>query len=723
MPTPPKRRWRISRRGFLIGAGALGGGLALGVAFGLPALQLAIADALEQGGGPPAAVAADPLLWFEVTPDGAVILGMPKVEMGQGVHTALAQVAAEELEIPWAQIAVVQAGSLGPNAGVSSTSGSTSVSSLFTPLRQAAATLREILRLEASARLGVPPGGLVAAQGAFVDRTNPASRITYGQLVQGRANAWAVPEEPPPLKPISEFAVIGQPLPRLDLPAKIRGQAAYGYDVRVEGMLYGAVARPPTIGARLRRAAPGTAAQRPGVVAVLAEVDFAGVVASSRSLAYQALSDLELEWDEPEPLQQEQIDAWVTASPGAGTVIQRAGDAPAALRNVQTISAAYRTPMAAHAHLEPQAAMVDVRPDRVVARVSTQFPANVADAIAQAIGRDAKTVDVTPTYLGGGLGSKGIVQAAVEAARLSSAAGRPVHVGWTRTEDFRYGYLRPPTHSLLTAALGPDGTVQAITHQQASGDVLFAVFPAPLRLLFGADIGAWRGARLSYAIPNIEVRAQRVELPIATGPWRGLGLLANVFAVESFIDELAHAAGADPLAFRLAHLGDAPNDRRLRAVLEAVARRAGWGAAAPPAGRAWGLACCLDAGTAAAIIAEVSVDGGSIRAHRVWTAVDPGLVINPDGAAAQIEGNITMGLSSTLIERITVRDGQIAAGNFNDYPLLTMRDTPEIDVQLLQGGDTPNGLGEPPMGPIAAAVANAVFALSGLRIRELPLRV
>ncbi len=287
MNEPQPRRWRVTRRGFLIGAGLLGGGLALGatlgVTVGLPALHLAIANGLD-GAGPPASFTSDPQLWFELTPDGRVRVAVPKVEMGQGVHTALAQIAADELELRWDQIEVVQSGSLGPVIDEGSTSASNSVSSLFTPLRETAATLRELLRAEAAARLGVAPAALSAAAGAFFVTAEPSRSVGYGALAEGAA-AREAPSEPPPLKPASAWTIIGTSVPRVDLPAKIRGVAIYGYDARAEGMLYGAVARPPTIGATLRSAAPGSAASMPGVVAVVAEPDFAGAVAESRTAA------------------------------------------------------------------------------------------------------------------------------------------------------------------------------------------------------------------------------------------------------------------------------------------------------------------------------------------------------------------------------------------------------------------------------------------------------
>ncbi len=715
------RKWRMSRRGFLIGLGATGAALTLGIQVGLPYARLQIAGFLDGLGGPPGGVDAPPTAWFEITPDNRVRLFIPKIEMGQGIHTSLAQIGAEELEIDWEQVEVVQATTnSGLNDGTG-TGGSNSVSSLFTPMREAAATLREMLRAEAAARLGVPAASLIAAKGIFSVANNPEQSITYGELVQGKTD-WEVPEEPPRLKPASDFRLIGQPIKRVDFAAKLTGQAIYGYDVRLPNMLYGAVARPPRLDARLRRAAPGDAPNREGVVQVVAEKDFAGVAANSRRDAYLAVAAMDLEWDEGTPWQQEELEAMVTVGEGTGVVIQKEGDAQANLHDGQIVLAEYRTPMAAHAHLEPQAALVDVKSDKVVAYVATQSPFVVRGGIAEALGRQEEEVEVIPTYLGGGFGRRLNVEVAQEAARLSAAAGRPVHVGWNRQEEFRDGYFRPPTHSILKASLDSNGRIQAMEHQQASGDVAFPFLPGVAAAVLGADFGSWRGALLNYEVPHRRTVAWRCKMPIRTGWWRGLGLLANVFAVESFMDELAHAAGADPLEFRLRHLPDTELGRRFRRALETVAEEADW-ATPPPAGRARGIACSVDVNTVVAQVAEVSLEEGQIRVHRVTAVMDPGLVINPDGAKAQTEGSIIMGLSSTFFEEVTIADGQVVPANFDRYPLLTMKEAPDINVTLLESGDEPFGVGEPPMGPVAAAVGNAIFALTGQRLRRMPLRL
>jgi isoquinoline 1-oxidoreductase beta subunit len=285
----------------------------------------------------------------------------------------------------------------------------------------------------------------------------------------------------------------------------------------------------------------------------------------------------------------------------------------------------------------------------------------------------------------------------------------------------RHGYVRPPTHHVLRARL-LDGRIEALEHRQASGEVAGAFIPGFVMFMMGSDFGAWRGGRLMYDAPHLHTEARDEVLPVATGWWRGLGLMANLFAIESFVDELAHAAAADPLAFRLDHLPNNAKGTSMRRVLEAAAERAGWDDTLPP-GRARGIAGCSDAGTQVACVAEVSLDDdGTLVVHRVTAAMDCGRVIHPDGATAQVEGNIMWGVGSALVEELTVANGQIEAANFDRYPLLTISQAPEVEVVLLETeGAAPTGVGEPPIGPVAPAIANALFALTGARVRQLPI--
>ena len=474
-------------------------------------------------------------------------------------------------------------------------------------------------------------------------------------------------------------------------------------------------------------ARPGEAAGMPGVVSVVIEDDFAGVVAKSRAQAWAARSALEVEWDEGHLWQQEELEELVSVEGRGGVNIQREGDANALLQRGTPITAEYRSGMATHAPIEPQAALAIVGPDGGRVWTSTQFETSAQREVAKALDLDPEQIEIIPTYLGGAFGRKielkPVPSAAVEAARLSRATGSPVHVGWDRVEEMRDGFVRPLTHHQLSAILDATGRIEAIKHEQASGDALFGVFPAPVGKVLGFDFGSARGAQIPYGIANRETTVWRRPMPIPTGAWRGLGLMANTFALESFIDELAGAAGVDPLQLRLAHLPDDALGRRIGAVLEAAAEKAGWGKSQPE-GRAQGIACSTDGGTVVAEVAEISLDQdtGRIRVHQVVAAVDAGRTINPDGATAQIEGSIVMGTSAALLEEITVEDGRVQAAYFDSYPLIRMADAPDVQTVLLEAPDgKPHGLGEPPIGPIAPAIGNALFALTGVRLRRLPM--
>ena len=716
--TRGRRGPRIGRRGFLIGTGVVGAAVVVGWRFGVPAGRLQIARLLD-GEIIPGRPSGPPDAWFEVTEGQPIRLYLTKVEMGQGVHTSLAQIAAEELDLPLERLEVRSAPTSRGLSDSLGTSGSFSVPSSFQPMRETGALLREMLRGAAAARWGVPVEEIVASEGRLIRRGRPDEALAYEDVAPELATI-EPPDDVPPLKPRGEFREIGRARPRVDLARKLAGEGGYGLDARLPGMRYGATAKPPMLGARLRSAAPGGALDVPGVTDVVIEDGFAGVVATRRSAARRGVEALELDWELPEqPVTLDEVLSAVTVRGEGGVTVQREGRAARPLAQRVDVRAEYRTAMAAHAHLEPQAALVDAQPDGLRAWVATQTPQSMRDLLAETMSLRSADVDVTATWLGGGFGRRLSVDVAVDAARLSRAAGVPVHVAWTREEEFRHGYVRPPVHNVLEARV-ENGRIQALRHRQASGDVAFPFLPRAAATVLGADFGAWRGATSPYgAIPGRETIAERVRLRIPTGWWRGLGLLPNVFATESFMDEVAAHVGADPLAFRLAHLGDDPLDRRLAAVLRAAAEAAAWDRPRP-AGTGLGIAVSVDVGTCVAQVSEVAYDDQGPRVQRAWVAIDPGLIVNPDGVRQQVEGSVAWGIGSLLHEEVTIENGAFAPENLGRYRLARASEVPDVEVVLIEGSDEPHGVGEPPLGPVAASVANAIVAAGGPRVRSLP---
>ena len=729
-PRKPKRPWRLTRRGFLIGAGVLGG-LALGANVLLTKGRQFVADVFNSGegefGGPP----NTPSLWLEVSKDNKVVLFVPKVEFGQGIHTALAQIAAEELQPDWKNFEVRVANTArGFGDSAMSTAGSTSVSGSFKPLREAAANMRIMLEQEAARQLGVNVVDIRLANGRFTVFGQPEKALTFGEVVAAKQGEWQVPAEAPKLKTNREWQYIGEAVPRIDFRAKLTGQAVYGYDARVEGMLYGAVARAPRYGATLKGVGNLEAIQAmPGVEKVVVDLEqnFAGVAARSRSQARKAAEALQAEWEGGINWGQAELEARVKVPPSGrgGTLYMQSGDPTLGFLKGKRVEAEYRIPLAAHAHLEPQAALVDVKPDRVESQISTQVVQVAREGIIKATGYKPEQVVIQPTYIGGAFGRKGGQDVAFEAAMLSKAAGKPVHVGWTRLEEMRYGYLRPPSHNLLRGAVDESGKITALEHHIAGGDVFLGIgtFPEAVGSAFGYDPGALSGAIPLYDFENARGLAWRVKLPVQTGWWRSLGTVPNTFALECFMDELALAASQDPVEFRLRHLGSDERGKRAAAVLQRAAELSNWSQKVEGIGK--GVAIGKYGKTVVALVAEVSAATNQIKVERVTAVVDCGLVVNPNGAEAQAQGSIVMGVSSALKEKITLKDGMVEADNFGMYPLLTLSESPRIQVEFINSANLaePFGMGEPVIGPVAPVVANAVFALTQKRLRELPLRL
>jgi len=715
------KTWRLTRRKFLIGLGTLTGGVAVGLPLGLPYLRRQAFRFLSQGGPPSGNIDGEPQLWFEFTDQNLLNINVTKVEMGQGAHTALGQLAAEELEVPWENVRVFQAGTLLGPIDSFGTGGSSSVSGLFTPLRQLAANYRFMLTQAAEEHLN---NTVTLNKGVFVDPDGNEITLSAASRLE---REWVAPETDAPLKSINDFKLIGKSVPRVDIVSKLTAQPMYSYDMTSANntTYYGAVARPPVVGAQMQDVDANKAKSLERIISIVLQDNFVGVVAEDRETAIDTIRAININWKLPRLIENDDIDLLLDPDSNKAVELKRAGDSTSALEDSNTISAEYSTPLAATAPLEPQSSLAELGDDGIMyVRTPTQFPNQTTSAVAEAIGFDEDKVDVTPTYLGGGFGRRQRAESAVEAAILAIESGLPVHIGWTRSDEFLFDRFRPPTKHKLRGILNTQGTIEALEHRQSSGDVLFSELPEIAGSIAGSDFGATRGIDVTYNIPNLKLYAHRAKLPIATSAWRGLGLLANTFANESFVDELAFHANQDPLQFRLDHLNGETGSLVRNALLH-VAKMSKWEELqqSTKEGSGMGIACCVDYGTIVAQVVQVEINKDTISVPRVWSVMDSGLVVNPNGAKNQVEGNIIWGLGSALKEEITFNKGIPSAKNFGDYQLLRIDESPEIFVDLLPSDRPPQGVGEPAIGPIPAALANAIFAATGKRIRKLPLTI
>ncbi|MDJ0645112.1 MAG: molybdopterin-dependent oxidoreductase [Flavobacteriaceae bacterium] len=721
MSDEKRAKKKLSRRKFLVrgGLGTLGV-LAVGTYLFRNPIRRSLADFANTVETPYLGDTKTPSIWFEVLNDNSVILYSPKVEMGQGTFTGLAQIAADELEIDIDQIKVVNSPSISGNMDDFGTGGSTSISSLWQPLRELAATTREMIKNEAAKKLGVEVATLSVANGII---SSDGKTMSYAEVVDG-VKEWKVPKTPA-LREIKSYKFVGKPIPRVDLKAKVFGEHIFGMDASMPDMLFGAVVRPSEIGAIFEDADIAEAEKMPGVIKVVKEKDFVGVVANSRMEAENAKHAIKTTWKTDKVWQTKDIEDMIKVGQGTPITIQKEGNAKSILEDDQDkITAEYHSPLGAHAQLEPNGAVAYVEEDKATVMISTQVVKITRDEIAKRIGVSKDKVNVIPTFLGGGFGRRLHTPNGIQAAVLSKAVGKPVKCFLDRKEEFQHDTFRPPTHHVLKAKLRENGMIEAIEHNVSSGDVAFGspLLPGIAPALMGADLGAWRGGMINYsAIPNYRAVSWRVKLPFATSWWRSLGLLANTFAIESFMDELAEKAGKDPVQYRLDQIGDDERGFRLKEVIKAAAEKAGYKDKAEN-GRAMGFACSVDVNTPCAQVVEVSIENEKIKVHKVTCAMDPGLVVNPDQVRAQCEGAIIMGMSASMYERMYVEDGQLRPIIYGPYRMALMRHAPkEIDVVLLQNSETPGGVGEPPLGPIGAAVANAVYRLTGQRLRSMPL--
>jgi isoquinoline 1-oxidoreductase subunit beta len=723
---------RVSRRDFLRSSAAATAGLTIAVSFGAcggdPALPV-----------PPHPFAPD--AWIRVGTDGLVTVMVDRAEMGQGISTGLPMLVAEELDAAWAQVRFERAPAHPAYAnplqqGMQVTGGSTSIRAAWGPLREAAAKARAMLVQAAAEQWGVEPSSCRTEDGRV--HHEPSGRsLGYGELATAAA-AQPVPREAR-VKDPSQFRLIGRALPRLDSPEVVRGAPIYAGDVRVPGMLTAVVARCPAWGGRVVSFDAAAALAVPGVRQVLPVRSGIAVVADGFWAAEQGRRALVVQWDAgaQAALDDAAIDAELQRALDAPhqPIVHREGLVGPALQGAaRRLEAQYALPYLAHATMEPMVCAAEVRDGACTVWAPTQMPwapslygGGTAGVAAKAAGVPIERVTVHSTQLGGGFGRRAEMDFVEEAVEVAAAIQGAVRLQWTREDDMQHDWYRPAVRHALSGGLDDAGRPVAWAHRVAGPSILSRYLPSFVPdwvanrmgvLKEGADPSTFEGAaEVPYALGAVEVMCCEADLPVPIGFWRAVGHSHTAFAVESFIDELAHLAGADPFTFRRDLLGDAP---RHRAVLELAAARAGWGTPLPE-GRARGIAVHESFGSWVAQVAEVSRDDdGRPRVHRVTCAIDCGIAVHPDQIAAQMESSIVYGLSAALYGGVRIAQGRAQASNFHDQPVLRIDRMPVVETHIVPSAEPPGGVGEPGLPPIAPAVANAWFALTGERVRRLP---
>ena len=707
-----------SRRTFLKVSAVAGGGLAIGVF--LPGAARLAEAAMEQKVFAPNA-------WVRITPNNVVTIVADKSEMGQGVYTAMPMLVAEELDVDLSKVHIEQAVSspvyANPFLGAQATGGSTSVRSSYLALRKAGATARAMLVAAAADQWKVDASQLKTDNGMVIGPNG--KKATYGSLA-AKAATMPVPTDVK-LKDPSEFKLLGKPYKRLDTPMKTNGSAKFGLDTKVPGMLTAVVARSTILGGTLASMDGDAAKAVPGVKMVLPVktpwAEGVAVLADSFWAAKKGRDALNAKWTGGNAnLSTAGMEKEMTALLDGDKdvkVARKDGDVGSA-QAAKTVEAVYEVPYLSHATMEPMNCVAWVKPNEVEIWAPTQAPGVNQFVGAQMAGMKPEQIKVHTTFLGGGFGRRFGQDFLIEAIQLSKAAHAPVKVVYTREDDVKGYFYRPMAICKMTGGIDANGNPVAWRARTVVESLSVGTGAEPALIKDGIDSTAVEGlANVAYAVPNINVEWVKYSPGVRTWFWRSVGNSQNYFFTESFIDEMAHAAGKDPFEFRRALLDKQP---RMKGVLELAAQKAGWGSALP-SGRARGIAVAESFGSYIAEVAEVSLEGGQPRVHRVVVAADVGATVNPDTIVAQMESAVVYGLSAALHSKITFKDGQVEQSNFNDYQVLRMNEMPKVEVYIVPSKEAPGGVGEPGTPPAAPAVANALFVLTGKRYRSLPITV
>jgi isoquinoline 1-oxidoreductase subunit beta len=701
----PTRRW------FLKASAAAGGGLL--ISFSTPILGPASAEEANAEFAPNA--------FLRIGRDGKIVMIIPQVEMGQGTYTSLAAIIAEELDANFSQVSVEAAPPddklfANPLFGLQATGGSTSIRAFWLPMRRAGAGARALLVQAAAKMWNVDPSTCRAANSVVFHDASGRS-APYADLVE-TASQGAAPTEPP-LKSPKDFKLVGRPLKRVDTPDKVNGKAVYGIDAMPAGVRIATLMACPVFGGKVAHVDDGDARAVPGVRQIVVLDDLIAVVGDHMWAAKQGLEALHITWDEgPNAMvaTSDVLSGLIAALDRPGAVGKSTGDVAKALGGGDRLEASYHVPFLAHAPMEPMNCTVHVRPDACEIWVGNQVVSRAQAVAAKITGLPLEKVVVHNHLLGGGFGRRLEVDGIDKAVRIAQKVDGPVKVVWTREEDIQQALYRPFYLDRLAASLA-DGKIAAWSHKIAGSSVMARWLPPAF--VNGLDIDAVDGAiDFPYDAPNVHVEYVREEPPAApTCFWRSVGPGHNIFVVESFVDELAHKAGQHPVGFRRAQLEKAP---RLRACLDLAVEKSHWSSALPSrVGR--GIAVQSVFGSHVATVAEVEVAAsGEVKVRRMVCAVDCGTVVNPDTVAAQLEGGLIFGLTAALYGEITIAKGRVEQSNFHDYRMMRIDEAPKIEVYIVPSAEAPGGIGEPGTAAAAPALANAIFAATGVRLRSLP---
>jgi len=723
-----------SRRDFIKASAAVGGGLTLG--FYLPG-KAGVAQA-DAGGG-----WAAPNAWVRITPDNQVTILVARSEMGQGVATSMPMLVAEELEVDINKIKVdfappaeVYINSL---LGGQITGGSTSVRDAWEKLRKAGASARMMLVAAAAQDWGVDPSTLKVANGVI--KGPGGKQVTYG-MIAPKAAQMEVPKDVP-LKPVSAFKIVGNPKQqRLDTPRKVKGEPTFGIDTRVPNMLYAAVVMSPYLGGKVKSYDDSRAKTMPGVKSVVQYSRGVAVVADSYWQAKKAKDLIEVDWDQGPNAGMGMVKLWnglKEAAKQPGAVFRESGDADGALSGAaKKVEATYQLPFLSHSPMEPQNTTAHVTADKAVIITPTQFQQLIPHVVGGATGLKPEQVEVHTTYLGGGFGRRVEVDYAIDAAEISKLAGGvPVKMVWSREDDMTHDSYRPAGLYTLSAALDASGKMTAVRFHSTSPSISARLFPSIVK--DGIDPFAVEGIdNFPYAVPNLKFTYVMHDTGVTPGYWRAVSHNLNAVALECFIDECAAAAGKDPIAYRLSMLDMDPGNKhkwsglsagvpvggRMKTVLEQARDKSGWNNKLP-SGKGRGIAVMEGYNTVIAVVAEVSVSASyDVTVDKVVAVVDAGPLVHPDQAKAQMESTINFGQSAVMFGEITVKNNAIEQNNFDMYRVVRMNEAPkalEIHWVKAADGQPPGGLGEPGTAVVQPAIANAIFAATGKRVRRLPL--